>query len=220
MENVWTHGELSASEVGKILSAKRRLAQNTVWTLLLRMEEKGWLMPREEGRTHRYRAAVPRETSIGKKVVELVLPTAGFFRRCLLCAAQPVYSRNSLACKQACACFAMFMSLLQSDLRQFRQKKKWPYPDSGGLFWRLQVSFLPPQKSQKSVQKLASPKASCFAVEPEALGVFAGDFGNGFGWDRQLAVEEQMQVGEVIFFGADDRVVRAPEETLRSEMGE
>ena len=74
MENVWTHGELSASEVGKILSAKRRLAQNTVWTLLLRMEEKGWLMPREEGRTHRYRAAVPRETSIGKKVVELVCP--------------------------------------------------------------------------------------------------------------------------------------------------
>jgi hypothetical protein len=38
------------------------------------MEEKGWLMPREEVRMHRNRAAVPRETSIGKKVVELVCP--------------------------------------------------------------------------------------------------------------------------------------------------
>jgi BlaI family penicillinase repressor len=72
MEIVWEQGELSASEVGKILSPKKRLARNTVRTLLLRMEEKGWLTHREEGRTHRYRAAVPRETSIGKKVVELV----------------------------------------------------------------------------------------------------------------------------------------------------
>jgi BlaI family penicillinase repressor len=72
MEIVWTQGELSASEVGKILSPKKRLARNTVRTLLLRMEEKGWLTHREEGRTHRYRAAAPREMSIGKKVVELV----------------------------------------------------------------------------------------------------------------------------------------------------
>jgi BlaI family transcriptional regulator, penicillinase repressor len=72
MEIVWTEGEVSASEVGKILSPKRRLARNTVRTLLLRMEEKGWLTHREAGRTHRYRAAVPRETSIGKKVVELI----------------------------------------------------------------------------------------------------------------------------------------------------
>jgi BlaI family penicillinase repressor len=43
MEIVWTQGELSASEVGKILSPKKRLARNTVRTLLFRMEEKGWL---------------------------------------------------------------------------------------------------------------------------------------------------------------------------------
>jgi BlaI family transcriptional regulator, penicillinase repressor len=72
MEIVWREGEVSASEVGKILLPKRRLARNTVRTLLLRMEEKGWLTHREVGRTHRYRAAVPREMSIGKKVVELV----------------------------------------------------------------------------------------------------------------------------------------------------
>jgi BlaI family penicillinase repressor len=72
MEIVWERGELSASEVGKILAPKRRLARNTVKTLLLRMEEKGWLAHREEGRTHRYRAAVPRHVTIGEKVIELI----------------------------------------------------------------------------------------------------------------------------------------------------
>jgi BlaI family transcriptional regulator, penicillinase repressor len=72
MEIVWDRGELSASEVGRILTPTRRLARNTVKTLLLRMEEKGWLTHREEGRTHRYRAAVPRQVTIGNKVVELI----------------------------------------------------------------------------------------------------------------------------------------------------
>jgi BlaI family transcriptional regulator, penicillinase repressor len=72
MEIVWERGELSASEVGKILSPKRRLSRNTVRTLLLRMEEKGWLTHREAGRTHRYSATVPREVTVRKKVVELI----------------------------------------------------------------------------------------------------------------------------------------------------
>lgn len=72
MDIVWEQGEVSASEVGTILAPKRRLARNTVKTLLLRMEEKGWLTHRQERRTHRYRAAVPRQVTIGKKVVELI----------------------------------------------------------------------------------------------------------------------------------------------------
>jgi BlaI family transcriptional regulator, penicillinase repressor len=72
MEILWEQGELSASEVGAILRPKRRLARNTVKTLLLRMEEKGWLTHREVGRAHRYAPAVPREASIGKKVIELI----------------------------------------------------------------------------------------------------------------------------------------------------
>jgi predicted transcriptional regulator len=72
MEIVWERGEVSASDVGKILEPKRRLARNTVKTLLLRMEEKGWLIHREVGRTHRYQPAVPRQVTIGKKVVELI----------------------------------------------------------------------------------------------------------------------------------------------------
>ncbi len=72
MDILWERGELSASEVGTILRPKRRLARNTVRTLLLRMEEKGWLTHREVGRTHRYSPAVPREATIGKKVIELI----------------------------------------------------------------------------------------------------------------------------------------------------
>ncbi len=72
MDILWERGELSASEVGTILRPKRHLARNTVRTLLLRMEEKGWLTHREEGRAHRYSPAVPREATIGKKVIELI----------------------------------------------------------------------------------------------------------------------------------------------------
>ena len=72
MDILWERGELSASEVGTILLPKRHLARNTVRTLLLRMEEKGWLTHREVGRAHRYSPAVPREATIGKKVIELI----------------------------------------------------------------------------------------------------------------------------------------------------
>jgi BlaI family penicillinase repressor len=72
MEIVWDRGEVSAIEVREILSAKRDLAKNTVRTLLERMEDKGWLQHREDGRTYIYAAAQPREASIGQKVLELV----------------------------------------------------------------------------------------------------------------------------------------------------
>ena len=72
MEIVWDRGEVSAIEVRAILSAKRALAKNTVRTLLERMEAKGWLKHREDGRTYLYAAAQPREASIGQKVLEVV----------------------------------------------------------------------------------------------------------------------------------------------------
>ncbi len=72
MEILWTRGEMSAREVRNELSKERALARNTVRTMLLRMEEKGWLTHRVEGRTHLYRAAMARETTIGQKVREIV----------------------------------------------------------------------------------------------------------------------------------------------------
>lgn len=77
MEIVWERGEVSAIEVRDILSKKRDLAKNTVRTLLDRMEEKGWLKHREDGRTYLYSAAQPREASIGQKVLEVVEHVCG-----------------------------------------------------------------------------------------------------------------------------------------------
>ena len=72
MEIVWERGEVTANEVRRALLRSRTVARNTVRTLLERMEEKGWLRHRAEGRTFLYTAARPRQDSIGQKVREIV----------------------------------------------------------------------------------------------------------------------------------------------------
>ncbi|WP_339735292.1 BlaI/MecI/CopY family transcriptional regulator [uncultured Gimesia sp.] len=75
MEVVWDRGEVTAREAREALS--RDVARNTVRTLLERMEEKGWVTHREVGRAFVYRAARPREESIGRKVREMVDTVCG-----------------------------------------------------------------------------------------------------------------------------------------------
>jgi predicted transcriptional regulator len=77
MDIVWARGEVSASEVRRVLSRTRKVARNTVRTLLERMEEKGWIKHREEGRTFLYTAAQPREATIGQKVHKVVETVCG-----------------------------------------------------------------------------------------------------------------------------------------------
>lgn len=73
MEVVWDHGEVSARSVRETLSARDRdVARNTVRTLLERMEEKGWLKHRQQGRTYLYSATHPREATNGRKVIEVL----------------------------------------------------------------------------------------------------------------------------------------------------
>jgi BlaI family transcriptional regulator, penicillinase repressor len=77
MEIIWERGEISATGVKKVLSQTRPVARNTVRTLLERMEEKGWITHREDGRTFLYRAAQPRHASIGQKVREVIETVCG-----------------------------------------------------------------------------------------------------------------------------------------------
>lgn len=77
MEIVWERGEVAASEVRELLAARRAVAKNTVRTLLERMEAKGWLRHREEGRTYFYSAAIPRQASVGRQVAELIDQACG-----------------------------------------------------------------------------------------------------------------------------------------------
>jgi BlaI family transcriptional regulator, penicillinase repressor len=77
MEIIWERGELSASEVRRILSQTRPVARNTVRTLIERMEEKGWITHRADGRTFLYSAAQQRNVRIGQKVREVIETVCG-----------------------------------------------------------------------------------------------------------------------------------------------
>jgi BlaI family transcriptional regulator, penicillinase repressor len=77
MEIIWELGEVSATRVRRVLAQTRPVARNTVRTLLERMEEKGWITHREDGRTFLYRAARPRHASIGQKVREVIETVCG-----------------------------------------------------------------------------------------------------------------------------------------------
>ncbi|QDT88420.1 BlaI/MecI/CopY family transcriptional regulator [Gimesia algae] len=72
MEVVWQREEVTVSEMREALSARRPLARNTVQTMLVRLEEKGWLKHREQGRTFVYSANRPRTASLGAKVSQMV----------------------------------------------------------------------------------------------------------------------------------------------------
>jgi predicted transcriptional regulator len=72
MEIVWQRKEVTVSEVREALSTHRPLARNTVQTMLVRLEEKGWLKHREQGRTFVYSANRPRTLSLGAKVSQMV----------------------------------------------------------------------------------------------------------------------------------------------------
>jgi BlaI family penicillinase repressor len=77
MEIIWELGEVSATGVRRVLSQTRPVARNTVRTLLERMEDKGWITHREDGRTFLYKAARPRHASIGQKVREIIETVCG-----------------------------------------------------------------------------------------------------------------------------------------------
>lgn len=77
MEIIWQRGEVSARELREVISETREIARNTVRTLLERMESKGWLVHREEGRTYVYSAARPREATVGLKVIEVIDQVCG-----------------------------------------------------------------------------------------------------------------------------------------------
>jgi len=73
MEVVWSRGEITVSEVRDALAKQKRdLARNTVQTMMVRLEERGWLRHREQGRTFVYSADRPKTVSLGAKVSQMV----------------------------------------------------------------------------------------------------------------------------------------------------
>jgi BlaI family transcriptional regulator, penicillinase repressor len=72
MNVVWNRGEATVADVWKVLGRRRKVARSTVRTMLMRLQEKGWLSCDEEGHAFRYRAAVPREATLSGMVRRLV----------------------------------------------------------------------------------------------------------------------------------------------------
>lgn len=72
MEVVWDRGEATVTEVRDALAKQRELARNTVQTMIVRLEERGWLKHRERGRTFVYSANRPRTVSLGAKVTQMI----------------------------------------------------------------------------------------------------------------------------------------------------
>ncbi len=77
MELVWDQGELGVQEATALLNKQRPAARNTVRTLMERMREKGWLKHRTQGRSFLYSATVPREDSLGQRVMDIVDKACG-----------------------------------------------------------------------------------------------------------------------------------------------
>ncbi len=75
MNVVWDHGETTVGEVWSELSEGRRIARNTVQTMIVRLEEKGWLKHRTEGNTFYYSATQPSHKTrkrMAQRLVETV----------------------------------------------------------------------------------------------------------------------------------------------------
>jgi BlaI family penicillinase repressor len=72
MSLFWKHGELGVAQVWKLLSERRRVARNTVQTMLTRLVEKGWLRARSERTAFCFRASRPRKSTLRYMVSQLL----------------------------------------------------------------------------------------------------------------------------------------------------
>ena len=82
MNVVWDLGEATVAQVWKELSGRRDVARNTVQTQMMRLDERGWLRHRAEGKTFYYQAAHPRDEAQRDLLQRMVdrgtgTPTAG-----------------------------------------------------------------------------------------------------------------------------------------------
>jgi BlaI family transcriptional regulator, penicillinase repressor len=77
MNVVWDRGDVTVADVWKALSVHRRVARNTVLTMLTRLEEKGWLLRDSLEHAHRYRAAVPRDATLVTMISRLIQTAFG-----------------------------------------------------------------------------------------------------------------------------------------------
>ncbi len=72
MRVLWDRGETSTAEVAAVLADERGLAHTTIATLLTRLEKRGVVVQRREGRQLFYRAAVDEADVRRSMVADLI----------------------------------------------------------------------------------------------------------------------------------------------------
>ena len=72
MEIVWEQDEVTVADVWKTLADRRNVSRNTIQTLMARLDERGWLRHRAEGKTFVYSAAHRREAAQQQLVGSLI----------------------------------------------------------------------------------------------------------------------------------------------------
>ena len=71
MQSLWEHGPSTVTEVQRRL--KDDLAYTTVLTILQKLERKGYVKHAEEGRAHRFMAAIDRDAAQRSAVRDLAI---------------------------------------------------------------------------------------------------------------------------------------------------
>jgi BlaI family penicillinase repressor len=69
---VWQLGEASVQQVHDALPARRKVAYKTVQTLLRRLEEKGYLTHKTQGKAYVFCPAVKREAVVKRTVLDFL----------------------------------------------------------------------------------------------------------------------------------------------------
>jgi BlaI family penicillinase repressor len=69
---IWQLGEATVQQIQEALPAHRTVAYKTVQTLLRRLEDKGYLTHRVEGKAHVFCPAVKREAVVKRTVLDFL----------------------------------------------------------------------------------------------------------------------------------------------------
>ncbi|HOK45347.1 MAG TPA: BlaI/MecI/CopY family transcriptional regulator [Bryobacteraceae bacterium] len=72
MDFLWEHGPASAEQVREALADRRPMKDSTVRTVLRRLEEKGYLTHRVEGRTYIYTGVEPPQDVAASAVRQII----------------------------------------------------------------------------------------------------------------------------------------------------
>jgi predicted transcriptional regulator len=72
MELVWKHGEITVAQLAEAIGRRRSIMYTTVLSAVQKLEKKGWLKHRTEGRAYIYSATRDRQQVGGSKLKELL----------------------------------------------------------------------------------------------------------------------------------------------------